>query len=168
VAVRAVDEEGNVGWLGQIDTGPGVGAGNGRRRGARLKPGHCANARLGSRGADRLRGTEADDRLRGLAGRDRLAGRGGADCLEGGRGRDRLEGGPGDDTLDGNGGRDLLAGGPGRDVLLGGADQDSIRADDGERDVVDCRGGRHDIAIADGSDAVQGCETVRLRDGPQR
>jgi subtilase family protein/hemolysin type calcium-binding protein len=136
VAVRAIDEEGNVGWPAQIDSrreAAGPGPGKGPRTGVRRKPGRCGNAQLGGRGADRMRGTVAGDRLLGFGGQDQLRGLGGADCLNGGRGRDRLAGGAGKDT---------------------------IQARDGKRDVVDCGPG-HDLAIVDRVDAVRGCETVR-------
>jgi hypothetical protein len=140
VAVRAVDEEGNVGWPAQIDTRPeSAGPGAGKRprtTSGRPKPGRCASVQRGTRGADRLRGTAAEDRLLGVGGPDRLKGLGGADCLSGGRGRDRLAGGAGEDT---------------------------IRARDGKRDVVDCGPGRHDVALVDRVDAVRGCETLRRR-----
>ncbi|HEY0317815.1 MAG TPA: S8 family serine peptidase [Solirubrobacterales bacterium] len=159
VAVRAVDEEGNVGPLATVDTAPGAGGGggggggggeggsgggkggsgggkgDGKGGGPRSGPakGACANVQRGGRGSDRLQGTAAGDRLLGRGGSDRLDGGGGADCLNGGRGRDTLLGGPGDDVL---------------------------RARDGFADVVDCGAG-NDRAIVDGLDRVHGCEQVK-------
>jgi Subtilase family/RTX calcium-binding nonapeptide repeat (4 copies) len=178
VAVRAVDEAGNVGPLALIDTAPATGnpggeggkggsgggagsGGNGGASGAQTLPGPCANLVQGSTGADELSGGEAGDLLLGLGGPDRLNGLGGKDCLGGGRGRDVLEGGDGNDTQRGNGGRDVLVGGAGRDVLRGGIDQDTIHAADDERDLVNCGVGRRDVAIADPADRVRGCERVR-------
>jgi hypothetical protein len=152
VAVRAVDEEGNVGPLATFDTGPGAGgpggggpgkggkgrgkgrrgAGKGGAPGLRPAPGSCANLQQGSRAADRLLGTAAGDRLLGRGGRDSLRGRGGGDCLNGGRGAD---------------------------VLLGGSGNDILRARDGSRDLVSCGGGR-DQAIVDRRDRVRGCERL--------
>jgi len=100
---------------------------------------------VGTRRADRLRGSSGPDELRGLAGDDRLAG---------GRGDDLLRGHAGDDRLDG---------GPGRDVLRGGSGDDRLSARDGARDVVDCGPGRRDRAIVDRRDRVTGCERVSRR-----
>jgi hypothetical protein len=180
IAVRAVDEAGNVGWPAQLDTTPGVGGsedevpgtgaggapgsgsgGGGSRPSTPPRPGPCANLRVGDRDGNRLAGTGAGDRLLGLAGNDALSGRGGADCLGGGRGRDKLSGGPGADVLRGNGGRDVLVGGPGKDRLFGGIGQDTIRARDGARDIVNCGIGRHNVAFVDRVDSVRGCETVK-------
>jgi hypothetical protein len=174
ISMRAVDEAGNVGWPVQLDTAPGTGGpgesggtgsggGGGKPSGQPLQPGPCANLQRGDRDRNRLTGTAAGDRLLGLAGADALSGLGGDDCLGAGKGRDKLEGGPGDDILRGNGGHDVLVGGPGEDRLLGGIDRDTILARDGERDVVDCGVGRHDLAVVDAIDAVSGCETVRRR-----
>jgi hypothetical protein len=180
VAVRAVDEAGNVGPLAQLDTappsggpgegGPGAGGGGSGGGGAGAEsgngqtlPGRCANLLQGTNGADELSGSDAGDLLLGLRGPDRLNGLGGKDCLGGGKGRDVLEGGDGDDTLRGNGGRDVLVGGAGEDVLEGGIDQDTIHAADGERDLVNCGVGRHDLAIADPADKVRACEKIRRK-----
>jgi hypothetical protein len=147
VALRAVDEEGNVGPIAQIDTrpeagGPGPGEGGGGSGGGGAPggggngtgpaPGPCANLQRGGPGPDTLRGSAAGDRLQGRGGRDSLDGMGGPDCLSGGRGRDVLSGGPGDDVL---------------------------HARDGFRDLVDCGPG-HDVAFVDGGDRVAGCEKV--------
>jgi hypothetical protein len=137
VAVRAIDEAGNVGWPVQLDTAAG-GAGPKRGRGLQggrqdqLQAGPCANLQRGTGGADRLQGTRAGDRVLGLGGADTLSGRRGADCLRGGRGRD---------------------------ALFGGAGRDTIRAADGTRDRVDCGRGR-DLAIADPDDSVRRCERL--------
>ena len=169
VAVRAVDEAGNVGFPAQVDTAPGGGGdegegpggegpggggpgggekspgggGPGGGNGQQPAAGPCANTILGTQAADRLQGTDAGD------------------CIYGRKGRDRLEGGDGDDTLLGNGGRDVLIGGPGSDTLLGGIDGDRIDARDGRHDTVNCGRGRHDRALVDGLDTVRGCERVK-------
>jgi hypothetical protein len=177
VALRAVDEEGNVGRPAQLDSGapaapgggeappPGRGKGRpghrrhgrGRGHGQAHGGGHsarCSNLIAGTSRRDRLVGTSGGDRLLGRGGRDRLAGRAGADCLSGGRGGDRLVGGSGNDRL---------GGGPGRDRLYGGRGDDRIGARDGRRDVVHCGAGTHDVAVVDRRDSVGGCETVRRR-----
>jgi hypothetical protein len=59
--------------------------------------GACANAVVGTKRAETLRGTAGPDSLRGRGGDDVLRGRGGDDCLAGGRGHDVLRCGPGED-----------------------------------------------------------------------
>ena len=142
-------------------------------------PGPCANAAVGTAGADLLRGTAFGDVLFGLAGPDRLRGLAAKDCLIGGPGRDRLAGGPGFDKLGGgkasdrlNGGSgrdrlrgaaggDLLNGGDGHDELVAGLGDDTVRARDGKSDRVRCGSG-HDVAVVDQQDQVSGCEVVWL------
>ncbi|MEA2123799.1 MAG: hypothetical protein QOI80_581, partial [Solirubrobacteraceae bacterium] len=143
VAVRAVDEQGNVGRPVTLD------------RGATATPSPtptvtptpakpCSVVLRGTKRADRLRGTKKGDRIFGLRGNDRLHGGGGRDCVYGGRGRDRVFGGQG---------RDRLFGGPGRD---------RIGARGARRDVVNCGRGR-DVAVVDRTDRVSRCEVVRRR-----
>ena len=134
LAVRAVDEQGNVGRVSSVDLGPGAGgggggggSGGGGGGGGGLANGPCANPKKGGRGRDVLVGTPKGDRLFGYRGADRLIGRAGRDCLKGGKGNDR------------------------------------IRARDGQHDVVRCGAGRHDVAIVDRRDRVRGCERVRRR-----
>jgi Ca2+-binding RTX toxin-like protein len=79
----------------------------------------------------------------------------------GGAGPDRVDGGEGADRLRGDGGRDELTGGPGKDELDGGAGSDTIYAADGERDLVICGKGKHDLAIVDRRDRRRGCERIR-------
>jgi uncharacterized delta-60 repeat protein len=115
----------------------GAGAGGGaagsgsasRRAGARATI-------IGTRAADRLKGTPRRDVIAGLGGADTIRALGGADLVCGGPGRDRLLGGPGldrilggpgIDRLLGGAGRDRLLGGPGRDRLVGGAGRDLER-----------------------------------------
>ena len=105
----------------------------------------------GAGGNDKLYGGEGTDRLFGRFGTDELFGEGGNDELEGGRGADRLDGGPGNDQL--NGGYD-------RDRLNGGAGNDTLVSRGGGRDQLDCGPGR-DVAIADRTDKLTGCETIR-------
>lgn len=100
--------------------------------------------RVGTEGNDVLRGTSRNDQLYGLGGADVLSGLAGHDLLDGGRGNDRL------------------VGGPGRDRLVGGPGDDSISSVDGQRDSVDCGGGR-DTAVIDRLDRVAGCERIQRR-----
>jgi Tol biopolymer transport system component len=127
-----------------------------------LLRGNCANVQNGTNGADILTGTFAGDRLRGLRGNDRLNGEAGNDCLEGGAGNDRLNGGAGNDRLLGGRGKDTLTGGPGRNTYLAGASNDTVRARNGRREVINCGKGR-DRAIVDRRDRVRGCERVTRR-----
>ena len=140
IAIRATDDQGNVGRVAAIEVGAGGGDGPGRGGG-----GPCSNRIGGSPGRDRLRGTRGGDLLSGRRGRDSLRGFRGADCLRG------------------NGGRDRLNGGRGRDSLIGGLDQDLLISRDGARDIVNCGRGRRDRARVDRRDRVRGCELVRPR-----
>jgi len=134
IALRAVDEQGNVGRVATV-------------KAKAKKPGkarRCSNPIHGTGAPDRLDGTGGGDEITGRGGRDRLDGRGGADCVKGGKRGDRLRGGQG------------------RDRLSGGAGRDRIDAADGRRDRVRCGPGR-DRVIADRKDRVAGdCERVRL------
>jgi uncharacterized repeat protein (TIGR01451 family) len=100
------------------------------------KNGHAAHGvtRIGTRGADIIRGTSRDDILSGLAGNDRILGLAGDD---------------------------RIAGGKGRDIVIAGAGDDTITTRDGEHDTISCGPGT-DTAIIDRLDTVTGCEnTVR-------
>jgi Ca2+-binding RTX toxin-like protein len=105
----------------------------------------------GAGGSDKLFGGDGDDRIFGRFGNDQLSGEAGNDEIEGGRGDDRLSGGPGNDQLNGGYGNDRLDAGPGNDTLV---------ARGGGSDQLDCGPGR-DVAIADRTDKLVGCETVR-------
>ena len=118
LALRAVDEQGNVGRVASVDLGPGGGPGptdptdpdapadpaDPADPGAGDSPpgelpsaGPCSNRVEGSSRADRLTGTEGADRLRGFRGNDLIKALGGDDCVVGGLGRDRIKCGPGED-----------------------------------------------------------------------
>jgi Ca2+-binding RTX toxin-like protein len=97
VAVRAVDEQGNVGRVASVDLGPGGGA-EPPESDQPPAAGACANKLVGGRKRDKLVGTEGGDSISGRAGRDRIKGRAGDDCVRGGGGRDRVNCGPGEDT----------------------------------------------------------------------
>jgi hypothetical protein len=73
---------------------------------------------------------------------------------------DRLVGTPYNDVLYGRGGNDTLLGGKGNDRLFGGTGKDLIRAQDKQRDTIDCGSGR-DTVYADRIDTVaRNCEVV--------
>ncbi len=162
LAIRAVDEQGNVGRTVSIRVKPNP-----------KSSGKACKLRLrGSRRGDRLRGTSRGDRIRGRGGNDRIKARGGDDCAAGDGGRDRVSGGGGDDKLEGGGGRDRIKGGGGEDRikgggggdrLFGGGGRDRIKARGGGRDRINCGGGR-DRVTADRRDRVAGnCEKVKRR-----
>jgi Ca2+-binding RTX toxin-like protein len=84
------------------------------------------------------------------------------DTLRGGFGDDVLNGRGGKDTLDGGPNRDRLTGGTGRDIINGGLNADTIFAEDGEIDTIDCGNevfdGTDVAHIDEGLDVTQGCE----------
>jgi endoglycosylceramidase len=104
----------------------------------RQSKGACVFTQRGTRGHDRLKGSNRGDRLVGARGDDKLLGRRGRDCLSGNRGRDRL------------------VGGRGRDVLRGGRGADRLDAKGGGADLVRCGAGR-DVVHVDRRDRLRGC-----------
>lgn len=109
-------------------------------------------------------------------------GRGGNDTIAGSDYADRLEGGAGDDQLSGGFGDDVITGGPGRDDIAGdrtaaceygpifgtctiGSGNDTIYAQDGAADKVDCGPGA-DAAYVDAIDSVANCENVQVAGAP--
>ncbi len=139
---------------------------------------------FGNGGDDFVRGEEGDDTLIGGVGVDNLDGQQGRNKIYGGKGGDdlnadwagpnRILGGEGDDDLYGNGKLDggpgsdyiegshahgrserILIGGPGTDRILSNkfAD-DTIYAEDGERDVISCGGGEDTVYFDKGIDSV--------------
>ena len=126
-----------------------------------------------------------NDRVHGGADADRVFGDGARDLVSGGLGDDVLLGGSGNDSVYGNQGADELVGGagndalwaltladvplPGVDILRGESGSDTLRARDGEPDVIDCGDGRSDKALIDFVDVIGdataanpkgSCETV--------
>jgi hypothetical protein len=166
VAVRAVDEEGNVGYPAVVDTRPGEvpggggtgGAGGGESGGGAGSDGGPGTAGGGAPGdggpgaagtqpgacANLQVGTPKRDVLRGTAAGDRLIGRGGADRLRGAGGSDCLSGGRGRDRLAGGPGGDTLRGNGGRDVLAGGPGRDRLFGGK-DNDTIHARGGGRDV-----------------------
>ncbi|MGH8627347.1 MAG: calcium-binding protein [Gammaproteobacteria bacterium] len=154
---------------------------------ARLVTAICPSTMLGTAGNDTLRGTffgrdvilglGGNDTIRGLGGDDVLCGGRGNDVLIGGDDTDRLYGGRGNDKLFGDrglstvDGDDSLYGGPGRDTLVadGGADllfgegsNDRLLGDAGQ-DMLDGGDGRDRCRDRLGSNAVERCESGRVR-----
>jgi Ca2+-binding RTX toxin-like protein len=109
----------------------------------------------------------------------RLVGNGGDDVLTGNNAEETIDGGPGNDRLEGGYNNDTIGGGPGRDTIYGDDTSsqcgyiqsctvpfgnDTIDAQDGEADVVDCGVG-DDTAKVDAIDVVSGCEHVSTSAG---
>lgn len=103
--------------------------------------------RVGTSGADVLRGTSGpdvflgfggNDRIKGLGGNDRACGGNGKDTLVGGGGKDRLAGGDGRDRLFGGDGADLLRGGGAPDALIGGPGSDRCAGGSGADRAATC------------------------------
>jgi hypothetical protein len=112
----------------------------------------------GTNGADRLKGTDAKNEIRGLAGPDYVAGKQRADELYGCRGQDEVRAGNG---------RHRVFGGRGRNALYGGGGTDTMNAQDGYKDNVNCGLGT-DTAYVDRRDRVnEDCENVFVAGGGQ-
>jgi hypothetical protein len=126
----------------------------------------CPGLRLvGTSGADSLTGSSKGESIDALGGDDVVAGNAGDDCLFGGDGNDHLEGGFGRDLLDGGSGDDLIGGGQEVSVIRAGPGNDRISSSNGVADSVDCGGGT-DRVVADRSDRLHACETVRFAVSP--
>ena len=115
------------------------------------------NVLVGGGGDDVIRGGAGDDDVGGAEGSDLVLGNEGADIVAGGGEDDTVHGGPGHDRLYGEWGE-----GCGLRLCVGGAD--TIIADDGETDHVECGDGtdqasldRVDTTLLIGPD----CENVR-------
>jgi len=141
---------------------------------------HCSKNCVGTNGPDYLIGSGSTNTLSGLGGGDTLKGLRRGDLLNGGGGDDDLFGGAGDDSIYGGTGYDVLHGQKNDDylkdienrsasystarkkqrtvdVLIGDRGNDTIKANDGKRDIV--RGGPgHDTAYVDRVDKVKGVE----------
>lgn len=88
-------------------------------------------------------------------------------------GDDTVYGGPGNDTVEGSAGSDAVYGGAGKDTIYadlgdsagskdrssGGDNNDTITADDGNVDVINCGRGKADTVHYDvGTDTIKNCE----------
>jgi hypothetical protein len=122
-------------------------------RGARVKV-----SVSGSGGDDRLFASPRGGQLTGGEGDDVLRGGAGRDFLYGDLGDDELLAGGGADTLLSDSGRDLLVGGRGRDDLeIGGnARAARVRARDGSRDRIVCKGVPSHLRV-DRTDRLTSC-----------
>jgi Ca2+-binding RTX toxin-like protein len=123
---------------------------------------------IGTDGLDTIVGLGANDTIRGLGAPDRLTGDGnaatvpGEDDLFGGDGPDHLFGGAGSDLLSGEEGADEFAAdslfNDGTDTIEGGPGNDTVRAAEGQSDVIDCGPGRDNVEFDAGLDSVKRCE----------
>ena len=82
--------------------------------------------------------------------------------VAGGAGPDRLTGGNGANVLTGGDGADVLTGGGAIDGFAAGAGNDTVRALDANAERVDCGSGAGDLAEADPTDQLLGCETSSI------
>ena len=141
----------------------------GSRIGESIAAGDGNDTVCAGRGDDQVEGSVGDDRLNGNGGNDQLwgeannSGEGGADKVSGGRGNDKLTSAGGIDLLAGGGGDDEIdarenGGVAGQDTVKGGKGNDAIRADDGDKDVIDCGGGADKVWFDKGLDTIAGCE----------
>lgn len=121
VAIRAVDEEGNVGRIVVVDRGVALGK--------------CDGGILGDDDPNVLTGTPEPDAIRGLGGDDEIRGKRGADCLAGDADKDEIHGGRGRDVVWGGDGDDeIFTVGGTRDAIHCGAGDDRVHA--GRNDSV--------------------------------
>lgn len=105
-----------------------------------LRGGGPKFAVLGTKGNDRITGSNRSDRIVLLAGRDHSEGGRGDDCIDGGRGRDTMSGALGNDRILGGSGRDALIGGSHVDRLHGGSGNDTINSGFGRDRVFGGKG----------------------------
>ena len=113
------------------------------------------NVIRGTKGNDKLVGTDEGDKVIGLKGNDKLFGKDGDDILLGKGGKDKLIGASGDDKLVGNGGNDKLKGAAGHDDLIGGGGKDKL-VGGGGNDDLNGGGGRDNLIGGGGRDTING------------
>lgn len=126
---------------------------------------------IGTRDNDTILGTADPDDIMGLGGHDRIEGFGDGDVIVAGTGNDTLIGDAGRDILHGRRGFDtlyadvestLMTDNPEADHVWGGPNDDTIYAQDGFEDHIDCGEGTNDTAFVDVEDITIGCENVVL------
>ena len=114
----------------------------------------CAGKRatvIGTKGKNRLKGTNRADVIVGLGANDKIDGRGGNDVICAGDGNDSVAGGNGKDRIYGQNGKDTLKGGTGNDSLDGGSGNDKLYGQSG-RDTLRGRAGHDRLAGGPGKD----------------
>jgi hypothetical protein len=146
VAIRAVDDQGNVGRVMNIEFR--------KPPPPPPPPKACSNRIEGTGGDDVLRGTHRGDRILAKAGDDRVAAHGGADCLAGNGGRDKLRGGKGNDHIADGAGKDRDRGGGDDDVIDGGSGRDHVFGSGGDDQIDVAGGGQDDVECGSGNDTV--------------
>jgi len=110
---------------------------------------------VGSKGSDKIVGTDDRDVIIGLGGKDKIKGGDGNDLICAKGGDDRLIGDAGDDQLKSGGGRDRAAGGAGNDLIKGGARPDRLSGGAGKDRLVG-GGGRDRLNGGAGKDRCSG------------
>jgi Ca2+-binding RTX toxin-like protein len=151
---------------------------------------YCRNNCKGTDRGEQLSGDGSKNKIYGLGSADSVYGNGAGDRLFGGTGDDEVRGGSGKDYIKGGSGCDRLWGKIGydtlvdesgscsgvrsfKDQLLGGSGNDTIRAQDGKKDIIG-GGPGDDTAYVDPADTVTGVEdvpnlppTATIDSGPQ-
>ncbi|HET9185664.1 MAG TPA: calcium-binding protein [Solirubrobacterales bacterium] len=128
---------------------------------------------VGDEGPDTFNLIFTNGNVRAGGGDDVVTGGDASDAIEGGGGNDSLSGGFGDDTITGGPGQDDIGGDRTADCFYGpvfgvctiGTGNDTIHAQDGEHDTIDCGLGA-DVAYVDSIDTVTACETVYVTTPP--
>ena len=134
--------------------GEGGGGGGGAADGANRCQGQKATL-VGSKGDDKMTGTDDADVIIGLGGDDRIDGGGGDDVICAKGGDDRIAGGAGGDTVRAGGGKDRTGGAGGADTLRGGGRPDRISGGGGADTLVG-GGGRDRLNGGPGKDTCGG------------
>jgi Ca2+-binding RTX toxin-like protein len=111
--------------------------------------------RKGTKGKDKLKGTNGDDTILGKGGNDKLHGKDGDDHIKGGGGNDKIYGDAGDDDLFGGGGNDKMFGDIGSDFLDGGKGNDKLDGG-GDNDELVGGLGNDELTGGDGNDELYG------------
>ena len=159
----SLDGQANDGRPGENDDMLGI-----ERVDTGYQPG-AAGTYVGSAGPDTFNLVFADGSVAAGPGDDVVTGADRADAIDGGAGNDQLSGGFGPDTITGGPGQDDIGGdrtaacfyGPIYGTCTIGTGNDTIYAQDGERDTVDCGPGA-DTAYVDAVDVASSCETLHV------
>jgi len=110
----------------------------------------------GNDNAQQIFAVEGNDFVDGWGGNDLIYGNEDADTLRGAEQSDVLHGNTGDDSIDAS----TFDTAGSTDRIFGGAGNDTIQAEDGNVDSIDCGAGLLDQAFRDPGDTVTGCELV--------
>jgi hypothetical protein len=110
----------------------------------------------GSGNVDQIFALEGNDFVDGWGGNDLIYGNEDADTLRGAEQSDVVHGNTGDDSIE----ADINDTAGSTDQSFGGAGNDTIHAQDGNVDSIDCGEGLLDQAFKDPIDTVTGCELV--------